>query len=56
LRSEMVIPPEVLLLFRIVVGFPGFFFFLFFHMKLKIVLSRPVKNCVGILMRITLNL
>ena len=30
--------------------------FLFFCMKLRIVLSRCVKNCVGILMRRTLNL
>ena len=29
---------------------------LFFHMKLVIVLSRPVKNCDGILMGIVLNL
>jgi hypothetical protein len=46
----MVIPLAVLLLFRIVlvcVCFP---------MKLKIVLSRFIKNCVGILMGITLNL
>ena len=28
----------------------------FFHMKLSIVLSRSVKNCVGILMGIALNL
>ena len=34
-------------------GYPGL---LFFHMKLSIVLSRSVKNCVGILMGITLNL
>jgi hypothetical protein len=43
--SGMVIPPEVLLLLRIVFAIPGF---LFFHMKLKIALSRSVKNCVGI--------
>ena len=30
--------------------------FLFLHMKLNIVLSRSVKNCVGILMGIALNL
>ena len=33
-------------------GYPG----LFFHMKLSIVLLRAVKNCVGILIGITLNL
>jgi hypothetical protein len=32
------------------------FICLFFHRKLKIVLSRYVKNCVGILMGIELNL
>ena len=30
--------------------------FLLFHMKLSIVLSRCVKNCVGALMGIVLNL
>jgi hypothetical protein len=30
--------------------------FLFFCLKFRIVLSRSVKNCVGILMRIALNL
>ena len=34
-------------------GYPGF---LFFHIKLSIVLSMSVKNCVGILMGIALNL
>ena len=34
----------------------GFSGFLFFHMKLIVVLSRPVNNCVGILMEIELNL
>ena len=33
-------------------SYPGFFF----HMKLSIVLSRSVKNCVGILMGIALSL
>jgi hypothetical protein len=28
----------------------------FFHMKLRIALSMSLKNCVGILMRIALNL
>jgi hypothetical protein len=39
-----VTPLEVLLLYR------------FFHMKLKIVLSKSVKNCVEISMGIALNL
>jgi hypothetical protein len=38
----------------------GFFIailgFLVFHMKGKIALSRSVKNCVGMMMRIALNL
>ena len=34
-------------------GYPGF---MFFHIKLSIVLSRSVKNCVGILMGIALTL
>ena len=46
-------PLEVLLLYRIILAILGF---LFFHMKLTIVLSRSVKNCVGILMGIVLNL
>ena len=46
-------PPEVLLLYRIVLAILGF---LFFHIKLIIVLSRSVKNFVGILMGIVLNL
>jgi hypothetical protein len=29
---------------------------LFFHMKLSIVLSRSIKNCVGFFMEIALNL
>jgi hypothetical protein len=38
-------------------SYPGVFLFvcLFFYMKLRIVLSRPVKKCVGILMGIVLN-
>jgi hypothetical protein len=47
----MMITPEVLLLFRIV-SYPGFVS----HTKLRISLSVSVKNCVGILMRIALNL
>jgi hypothetical protein len=49
----MVIPPEVLLLFWIAFAVLGF---LFFHMKLRISLSRSVKKCVRILMGIALNL
>jgi hypothetical protein len=33
--------------------YPGF---LFYHVKLRIALSMSVKNCVGILMGIALNL
>jgi hypothetical protein len=36
--------------------FVWLFVCLFFHMKLRNFLSSSVKNCVGILMRITLNL
>ena len=39
-------PPEVLLLYRIVLAILGF---LFFHINLIIVLSRSVKNFDGIL-------
>ena len=49
----MVMPLEVPLLHRIVLAILGF---LFFHMKFIIVLSRSVKNCIGILMGIALNL
>jgi hypothetical protein len=49
----VIIPPEVLLLFKIVLAVLGF---LLFHMKLRITLSRSVKKCVGILMVIALNL
>ena len=48
-----VMPPEVFLLYRIVLNILGF---LFFHMKLSTILSRSVKNFPGILMDITLNL
>jgi hypothetical protein len=41
LRSGMVIPPEVLLLLRIVFAILGF---LLFQMNLQIVLSNSVKN------------
>ena len=46
-------PPEVSLSYRIVVAILGF---LFFHIKLIIVLSRSVKKFDGILMGIALNL
>jgi hypothetical protein len=49
----MEIPPEVLLLLRILLAILGF---LFFHMKLRIVLSMSVKNYVGILMGFALNM
>ena len=52
LRSGTVIPPEVLLLYRIAVATLGF---VFFQMKLSVVPSRSLKNCVGILMGIALN-
>jgi hypothetical protein len=44
---------NLFLLSRIVLVILGF---LFFHMKLSFVLSESVKNCVGILMGIMLNL
>jgi hypothetical protein len=50
----MVIPPEVHLLPRIALAILGFLFF--FHMKLRIALSRSIENHVGILMGIALNL
>ena len=46
-------PPEVLLLYRIVLAILGF---LLFHMKLNTVLLRSVKNFAEILMGIALNL
>jgi hypothetical protein len=49
----MVTPPEVLLLYRIVLVFLTL---LDVHMKLRIVLSRSVMCYVGILMEITLVL
>jgi hypothetical protein len=45
----MVIPPEDLLLFRIVLAIQRL---LVFHIALRIFLSRCVKSCIGILMRI----
>jgi hypothetical protein len=53
LRSDMVIPQEVLLLMRIVFAI---LVFLLFQMNLQIALSSSVKNWVGILMGIALNL
>jgi hypothetical protein len=49
----MAIPPEVLLLYRIVLAALGF---LFCHVKVRIVLSRSVKNWIRILMGIVLNM
>jgi hypothetical protein len=49
----MMIASEVLLLNRIVLALLGF---LFFHMKMRIALSRSIKNSAGILMEIALNL
>ena len=49
----MAIPPEVLLLFGIVLVIQSL---LVFHMKLRIALSMSVKNCVGMFMVIALNL
>ena len=46
-------PPEVLLLYRIVLAILGF---LLFQMKLSTVLSRSLKNFAGILLGIALNL
>jgi hypothetical protein len=51
--SHLTSPLEVLLLYRIVLDIMGN---LFFHMKLRIALSRSVKNCVGVLMGIALNM
>ena len=44
---------DILLLFRIVLAILGF---LFSHMKLKIVLSKSVRNYIGIVMEIVLSL
>ena len=46
-------PPEVPLLYRIVLAILGF---LLFHMRLNTILSRSVKKFAGILMGIALNL
>ena len=53
LKSGIVVPPEVLLLYRIVLAILGF---LLFYMKLSIILSGPVKNCVGIVTGTALTL
>jgi hypothetical protein len=42
-RKKIVTSPEVLLSFMIILANLGF---LVFHMKLRIVLSRFVKNCI----------
>jgi hypothetical protein len=48
-----VILAEVLLLYRAVLAIQGFGVF---HMKLRIAFTRSMQNCVGMLMRIALNL
>ena len=53
LKSGMVVHPELLLLYRIVLAILDF---LVFHMKLRIALSKAVKYCVGNLLGIALNL
>ena len=53
LESGIVMPPEILLLYRNVLTILGC---LLFHMKLSTVLSRSLKNFAGILMDIALNL
>ena len=45
-------PPETFVV-QYCVGYPDF---LFFHMYLGMVLLGSVKNCVGILMGVALNL
>lgn len=54
----MVISPEILLFYSIVLTILVFCFVLVFcfYMKFRIVLSKSVKNCVGILVGIALNL
>ena len=52
IKVRMVILPEVLLLFRIVLAI---LCYLFFHMKLRISLSRSVKKYVEILMGSEMN-
>ena len=47
----IIIPPEIPLLYNIILGIVGFFF----CMKLSIVLLMSVKNCDGILMGTALN-
>lgn len=48
----MVLSTSALSLFSIVLAILGFSCF---HMKFKIIISISVKTCVGILMRIELN-
>jgi hypothetical protein len=49
----MVIPTDILLFFRIISAILGI---LFFCMKIRIDFLRSVKNSIGILMEIELNL
>ena len=53
LRSRMVIPPEVVSLLKIVFAIIEF---LLFQMNLKMALYNSMKNWIGILMEIVLNL
>jgi hypothetical protein len=53
LKSGMVASPEAPSLYRIILAILGF---LFSHTKLRIAPSKSVKNYVGILMGIALNL
>ena len=53
LCSRIVMPPDIPVLYRIVLATLGL---LLFHVKLSIVLSRSVKNFTGILMGSALNL
>ena len=55
LEIWMVSPPAVLLLFRIISAIL-IFLCVCFNMKMKVVLSRSVKNCVETLMRTALTL
>ena len=50
------IPSEVFALIRIVSAILGFFVCLFVYMELIITVSMSLKNCVGILMLIPMNL
>ena len=55
MRSEIMIPPEVVLLLIIALAIMDFLFLLFL-MNLRISLSNSMMKLVGILMEIALNL